>query len=398
MRQWQIVVIALFSVILIGCSSTISSLNGVDKNIPIVSNIKTIVDVGSVGFEWDIINDVNVKGFVIYRDEDNKNEYEEIAHIKNPLASHFVDKGLMPEKQYSYFFYTIGVDSHSPRSDVVSIKTSFINPVENLYASNDYPKKVKLLWNPHQNPSISHYLIQRQEHNGFKTIATVNNRLLVEYFDENLDDESNYNYRIIAVDYMGNQSRPSKTVTARTKNRPSVSTNISATNNLPTSIVISWDTVNNVAAYRIYRSKDSQGSYNAIGTTSSNQFTDQSLQPGASYYYKVSSIDDTEIESVLSDPIKGSTKELPKSPKIIKGYVDKQESNIEWEASKDAQYFVVHRKESGLFGDIMRFKVKGTSFIDKDVKVGKEYIYYVVSVDDTGLESAPSEEIVLSIK
>ncbi|RAX53183.1 hypothetical protein CCY99_06205 [Helicobacter sp. 16-1353] len=396
MRFWKILVIISLALVFSACSSTISSLDGIDRNLPQVKNIKTIPDVSSVAFEWEVINDASLKGYVLYRDDGDG--YKEVAYIQNPLASHYVDSGLFPEKDYSYYFHTLSKNAYSSRSEVVKVRTSFINPVESLYASNDYPKKVKLLWNPHPNPSISHYLVQRQEDNSeFKTIGIVNHRLMVEYFDENLNDESSYRYRIVAMDFMENPSRPSKIVTARTKKKPVVSGSITASNNLPTTIVVNWDKINDASSYKIYRSKTIDGAYSMIGSTSNTRFVDNVGSPNVSYYYKVSGVDSTNIESNMSAATKGSTRKIPQTPKIIKGYVDKQEAQIQWEANSDAQYYLVYRK-SGLFGDVTRFKINGTLFVDKDMRVGKEYTYYVVAVDEFGLESNNSEEVNLSIK
>ena len=87
---------------------------------------------------------------VVHNTSNDASAENEIAHIKNPLTSHYVDTNLTPEKEYSYYFYVLGKDRYSNRSDIVKIKTSYIEPVANLYASNDYSRKVKLLWNPHQ--------------------------------------------------------------------------------------------------------------------------------------------------------------------------------------------------------------------------------------------------------
>lgn len=392
MKIWHIFIVVLaFS----ACSSTISSLDGYDESLPVVKNIKAIADVGSVGFEWEVIHSSKVRGFVLYRDSGAG--FEEVAYIKNPLTSHFVDSGLIPETEYSYYFYTLSNNAHSKRSETIKVKTSFIDPVTNLYASNNYPKKVKLLWNPHANPSVSHYLIQRQEANSeFKTIANVNDRLLVEYFDEDLADESNYKYRVIAMDYMGNPARPSKVVTARTREKPKNALKITASTNLANTIALVWDTAASAAEYKLYRSKTLDGAYSHIATTSNTRFSDNINAPSQRFYYKVSIVDALNVESNPSAAVLGSTRGLPSAPKITKGYVDKREARIEWEANVEAKYYFVYRK-SGIF-ESERFRVNGTSFSDRDMNVGKEYTYSVVAVDKDGLESAHSEEVVLSIK
>ncbi|MDE6885680.1 MAG: hypothetical protein K2P17_01365 [Helicobacteraceae bacterium] len=391
MRFWQILAIALF---FSGCANTISSLNGIDENIPVVKNVKVLADVSSIAFEWDIINDSEVSGFVLYRN--GKGGFSEIAHIKNPNATHYVDENLVPETEYQYYFLTLSGNSYSPKSQIIKAKTSFINAVESIYASNDYVKKVKLLWSPHPNPSISHYLIQREIDGEFKTISLVNHRLLVEYFDDNLEDGKDYNYRIIAMDFNSTPSRPSSVITAKTKPRPDASERIYATSNLANKIIVSWDKGENIKQYKIFRSNDDKH-YRFLSYSDTNEYEDIINIPNQIYFYKVSNIDENGLESELSIGVKGSTKNTPITPKIARGYVDDKEARLEWEENKNAKYFMVYRKDTTL-GVQDRFRVKENYFIDKDMKVGNEYRYYVVAFDEFDLASSPSNEIVLSIK
>lgn len=394
MKFWHILLVAL---LISACSNTISSLQGGEsKNLSIVQNIKTIVDVNSVGFEWDLVNDSAVEGFVLYRSSNNK-DFQEVAFIANPIATHFVDVGLVPETQYQYYFLSVSDNYYSSRSKIIDVKTSFIDSIENLYASNDYPKKVKLLWTPHSNPSVSEYLVQKNIDGEFKTIASINNRLLVEYIDYDLEDGANYQYRIIAKDFLGNPSRPSKIITAKTKQKPKLSTKLSVTNHLPNDIVLSWTKNNDARYYKIYRSNTNDGIYKLIGESSKLEFIDNIGKQGQSYFYKLSVVDFNDIESELSSFVKGSTKAPLGKPIISKGYVDKKGAQIMWEPDSRASYFFVNRKK-GIFGKIEKFKVTQNSFSDKDVKVGDEYTYYVTAVDEYGIESSPSEEISLSIR
>lgn len=395
MRFFQIFHLAILAVIFSACSSVLSQLGGVNSNIPKIKNIKTIIGVNSVAFEWDMIKDPNVRGYLVYRDSGEG--YKEVAHITNPLVSHYVDTYLEPEKEYSYYFYVLSKDSYSDRSDTIKIKTSYIDPVTNLYASNDYPRKVKLLWNPHQNPSISHYIIQRGDsNNNFKTIASIDNRLSVEYFDENLNDASVYKYRIIAVDFLGTRSRPSKIVVAKTKDRPPVNINLSASNEYIDRIELKWDKQENIESYNIYRSNKSDGKYSQIANTKDSKFIDAPKSPNSKYFYKVSGVDASNIESLPSSEVSGSTKAILQAPNI-KGYIDNNKAKIEWNINPNAKYYIVYRS-SGFFGSVSKFKVNETYFIDNDMASNKEYSYYVVAVDEFGIESQKSQEITLQIK
>ena len=394
MRFYQIfhlvILVSLFS----ACAGTLSKFGGIDDTLPKIQNIKTIIGVSSVAFEWDMIKDTNAMGYVVYRDSGDG--YEEVAHITNPLTSHFVDTHLIPEKEYGYYFHVLGKDRYSTRSDIIKIKTSYIDPVSNLYASNDYPRKVKLLWNPHQNPSISHYLIQRGDNGDFKTIARIDNRLSVEYFDENLNDGSNYSYRIVAVDFMGTPSRPSKIVVAKTKDAPILDTTLNASNSFIDRIELSWDSNPHIAYYKIYRANSLEGKYKPIATTNDTKFTDGQKSPDSVYFYAISGVDFDEIESNQSRAARGSTKPLLPAPNITKGYIDNNKARIEWSGVSKARHYIVYRK-NGFFSSV-KFRVDDTYFIDNDMKNNEEYTYYVVAVDEFGLESKKSQEVILQIK
>ena len=86
MRFLTIFHLAILAIIFSACSSTLSKFSGVDHNIPTMKNIKTIIGVSEVGFEWSAIVDSNIRGYLVYRDSGEG--FEEIAHIDNALISH----------------------------------------------------------------------------------------------------------------------------------------------------------------------------------------------------------------------------------------------------------------------------------------------------------------------
>ncbi|PUD43741.1 hypothetical protein C2R92_00440, partial [Helicobacter pylori] len=137
------------------------------------------------------------------------------------------------------------------------VKTFFINPVESVFASLEYPKSVKVFWSPHPKPSVSKYIIQRQNKDGkFLNVGAVKNRLFVEFFDKDLEDGQKYRYQIIAENFMGDKSRPSVIVEGKTKDLPKEIANVRVSQNLTRQIELSWDKSQAEAeiAYRIYAS------------------------------------------------------------------------------------------------------------------------------------------------
>ena len=399
MKSYAHCLIALvFSIIFSACSSVTASLEGKDTSLPTMQGIKTLSDVGAIAFEWERIDDERVSGIAVYKEmkSGDKFEFKEIAHLTNPQTTHFVDENLIPETTYRYKFRTLSPTHYSNDSAIISAKTSFIDAVESVFASNDYPRQVKLIFSPHPNPSISHYLIQREIEGTFKTIALVNHRLMPEYFDKDLDDGKTYQYRIVAIDHAGNPSRPSKIVQAQTKNPPKTPQNLTATQNLPKKIMLSWSKSADIKQYHIYRAKSEDGRFILHSTTKNGKFTDSIGANGVSFFYKISAVDGANLQSPLSAAVEGQTKSAPPAPTITRGYVDNKEAIIEWSAENGIKDFMVFRIDSN--GRQMRFKATGNTFSDKEVSAGGEYSYFVVAIDEHKIESAPSNKVILSIK
>lgn len=414
MRFYTLCLLALFSALFSACAGAISTLDGEDSTLPTIKNIKTLSDVGAIAFEWEKIDDERVSGIAIYKEKNG--EFSQIAHLKNSQITHFVDENLTPETHYRYKFKTLSPTHYSQDSKIVSAKTTYIEAVEQVFASNDYAGQIKLIFSPHQNPSIAYYLIQREVEGAFKTIALVNHRLMPEYFDTNLEAGKSYKYRVVAVDYAKNPSRPSKVVTAKTKDPPPPPQNLVASQNLVGKIALSWEAQAGASEYRIYRANKIDGNFSHIASVKKPEHSDVIGKNGASFFYKILSIDKSDLKSAPSTAVQGKTKSPPKPPKITRGYVDNNEAKIEWSAESSAlsaktaessakppalsaksAHFVVYRIDSAN-GKQTRFKTTQTTFEDKEVSTGGEFRYFVVAVDEGGLESARSNEIILSIK
>lgn len=72
------------------------------------------------------------------------------------------------------------------------------------------------------------------------------------------------------------------------------------------SVSISWtpSTSSGVTSYNVYRSTTSGGPYARVGNASSSSFTDNAVQAGATYFYVVTSLNASQVESAISTEIK----------------------------------------------------------------------------------------------
>lgn len=363
-----------------------------------LNDVRIMPDVSSVAFEWKLNeNDKTIKGFVVYRKEKGEKDFERIAIIRNPFATHFVDKGLKNESIYYYQFATLGAnDTISARSKTFAIKTSFIQPLEMAYASKDTPRMIKILWNPHPNPSVDGYIVEKKIDGQWQEIAKVSNRLNIEYFDTGLEDGVTYEYRVASVDFNGIKGRYSPIVSATTKRPPEMLTNITASRDIPKLIVVKWDASkqSDVTHYDIYASQEERGGYEKVGESKNTYFEFKTTKNAEKWFFKVVAVDEYGISGSLAQiPVMGISLTPPPTPLIKGANLVDGEVIIGWEApdSRVSEVYV-YRKE-GSFGNPLKFKVKNKDnrFVDKDMQKGKKYTYWVEFVDVNQIASQPSE-------
>ena len=278
------------------------------------SSIKSIPDMATVGFEWEKVSDPRVVGYNFYRTELDKgsNELKLVKVIDNKYATHYVDKGLEPKTRYAYQISSITQDGMESRTtDAYVVQTlPRITPVEFIQAISNLPHSVKLIWRPHTDKRVGYYRIEKYNTllNEWILLKTLNDRLQVEYVDDNLDNNTSYKYRIKAFSFDDVEAAPSKTVIGKTKSLPSNPVNIRISNSEPRKIVISWGASpsNDVVKYEIHRSTFSAFGYTKIKEVSANTFEyiDSTESSGKTYYYKIIAVDKDGLEST-TDGIQG---------------------------------------------------------------------------------------------
>ena len=399
------------SAFLSGCLSSFGAKLQEDASLPQIDSINTLADVSSVGFEWKFLDNEHIKGFVIYRAQAKDNQkLQKIATIPNRFATHFYDINLNPQTKYIYAFATLGTDNTiSPKSKPILVQTSSIDAVESVFALNNQPRTIKLIWSPHPNPSIDSYLVERLNKAGeFKTIKTIPHRLSVEYFDDDLKDGESYTYRIIAQSYEGIKSKPSQSVSVKTIPQPAPIENIQATIELPRAIKITWKEAPDTQGvskkqYKILYSPNDKN-YKKLATTNQTNYTHklQDKEDGISYYYQVVLLGDNGLEGrISSTPAKGSSLPPPSKPLHFEGKILNGKATLSWETPSDEriQNYIVYRKEGKVWAQSARFiDIYDTTFTDKEMQKGISYKYSVTSIDKNGIESAPTQEIELSIE
>jgi fibronectin type 3 domain-containing protein len=405
-----------------GCSNQFSSsfYNNpnlqakVDYNLPSIdsSQIRYISDLSSIAFEWNMIKNPRVIGYVIYRSSVNDKKPKRISVIKDKHSTHFVDKNLKPNSIYLYQFGTIGYRNiESQKSEIKAINTlSSLEPISYIHAISNLPKKIKIIWRPHASKTINKYFIYKNINNSWKKIKTISNRLSVEYIDTHLQDNSTHSYKIYAVSFNNIMSKGSNIIEAKTKPLPTRITNISITKDLPKKIVVNWSTnYNDISHFNIYRSKDVLKGFKKIGQTKGTQYSNTINKDGAIYFYKISITDTDNLEGITSDITGIMGKTLNRPPTPIISYIQLENNNqinIKWETQDDrSKTFTIIKEyinnDLSFLGVSKREKfdsIKNKEFIDTNIKDNCKYKYYIYGIDEFGISSIKSPPSIIIIQ
>ena len=189
-----------------GCNGVESLVTvGVDPALPVIREVRVLVEKSSVGFEWSAIKSAKIKGINVYRavpENGTKQKFYKIDTIPDPFATHYVDRTVAPNHRYYYTFTTYDLLHESPHGKVVKVQTP--SPYKAVTLVKVYLRDsgvVKVLWKPHPNPRIAGYILQRRLAGGtdeWHYLASVNGRLMPEYIDASVARGHQYSYRVVA--------------------------------------------------------------------------------------------------------------------------------------------------------------------------------------------------------
>lgn len=399
--------IVLFS----GCQQDVNTpiKPKIDGNLPMVpvSSIKHIPDIQSIALEWKKIEIPQAAGYYIIRaDIQEDGKFKRIATIKNKFVTHYLDTDLQANSKYGYkisLFTKKGFESRPSDTVVVATLPNF-ESVSLIEAISDLPRQIKILWRPHQNPRVSEYILERTSptESKWKTIATIENRLNVEYIDEDLDDNEIFMYRLKAVTFDGIVSKSSVITSATTKALPGQIKTLEVTRDLPKKIQLAWgkSETKDVLYYNIYRSSSATGRYSKIATApvAHNRFDDIVSEDGKIYFYKITTVDVDALESKIEEvtPVMGSTLSKPKMPQITLAMIEGNKIVLNWISRDDRtvsyNIYKISKENWATSNEILIPNVKGLRFEDPNIVRGVEYGYRLQAVDKNGLLSEVTDK------
>ncbi len=421
MKLWTLTTLFTVSLLIFsGCSTTTPKPKEevvVDSTLPVIelTDNGIFIDMNAVAFEWKNITDPRVKGIYIYKKTSSKrntdkqeNEEKLCCTLEGRFSTHYLDKNIIPDTQYSYYFKTFSDNAESQKSKVTVINSlPVLQSVSWIHSIEGMPRSAKIIWRPHTNQKVKSYIIERKtlQDDEWKRIVTVDGRLSAEFIDPDLKDNFVYKYRIRVVTFDNIISTPSEIVRVVTKALPKSVTGITATKNLPKKIQLHWDKATNkdFSRYYVYKSEDIDGSYELIAKLYNNRFMDNITEDGKNYFYRVSIVDKDGLESEHDKvSIQGMTLPKPNAPAIVEAKLNGNKVEISWSKvdPRTRTYTIIKKSKKGWFDTITQEieAVPNTKYIDSDIESDTTYFYQVYAVDDNGIKSKPSIEIKIQTK
>ncbi len=376
--------------------------------------------VTNVTLGWNMHSDSGVKGYNIYRkDADatvDESEYEKIGTIIGRTITEFTDKGgdRGEKKGIEYgkkYFYAVTSflreDFESELSDAVAAVTAEKPQTpSNIMATKHLPKSVSLSWDYPRNENIEAFEIYKSK--GGKTYQMIKRIVSagrIEFTDRGgspgwMEDGKSYHYKMLAVSHAGVKSDFSPEVKGITRNLPSEIKNLSGSNGEARRTTLSWRPGVDDATghYRIYQSLEPETGFEPIINVRGPRsfFNDLRLKDGTKYYYRVALVDEYGLEGEPSDTVFITTKHLPDAPTNLEAVPGFDTVELNWERpnTEDVERYNIYSK--GFFRSSLVGESVTESFVVEGLESGQTATFYITAVDDTGLESKPSQTVLVT--
>ena len=324
--------------------------------------------------------------YQIYRKEGSKGSYVRIKTVKGETSTSYQDKNVSPGKTYYYKVRAyVKLNSGTKFSSFASEKTAKLT-----IPATDWTKfyiktytSVRLSW---KQASVSGYWVYRKTDSGkFTRIKTLKGKTSLTYTDQTVLPGHTYSYKIRGYKTIAGKNYSSpytsiKTAAIKIKAPQFSSASVSGINKAK----LKWKKDSKATGYYIYRSTTEKGGYKKIKTINNNKtlnWTDSSISPGTSYYYKIRSY----VKSEYGKGNSGYSKILMVNTSIDKPLVSSVSSSatgikLKWKKSENATGYQIYRSSSynGKYTSVKKVtKNSSVTFTDKNVTFGKTYYYKV---------------------
>jgi chitodextrinase len=362
----------------------LGSPNAAHAQQPPTNVTATAASSSRIDLAWTASSSTFVSGYRIYYT--NGTLLGEVG----PSTLSFSDTGLTAMTQYDYYVTMFNFAGESGPSNTASAVTLDPTPPStpaNLQGTAVSTTEIDLSWNAASDPEtgIQDYVVYRD---GLEVARTGTN---LSYRDSGLTPDTQYQYRVSAVNGDAIEGATSSPVNVRTlpPEPPPPPTSLTATTVSDSEIDLSWTapSTGDVIGYRVYRNG------NPVDNTAGTSYRDSGLQGFTTYTYTVTALDGEGLESEPSQPAQATTLDgtPPTQPQSLSATASGATTiQLSWSPSSDPEtgvaVYVIYR------GGVEITQTTGTSYLDTGLSPATTYGYRVSAVNGQGLEGQRSAQ------
>ena len=342
------------------------------------------------------------------------------AQVATATGTTFSDAGLAPNTSHSYRVRAAdaagNLSGYSNTASATTLTAPDTTPPAaptGLAATVVSTSQIDLTWTAStDNVGVTGYRVERCQGTNCTTFVQVGTPPGTNFSNTGLVSNTNYRFRVRAVDGTGNLSGYSGIVLARTlapdTTRPSAPTGLTATGVSNTQINLSWTASTDNVGVTGYRVERCQGagctSFVQVGTPTGTTFSSTGLQPSTTYRHRVRATDAAGNLSNYSSVVGASTQaappdttppSVPSAPAAVA--VSQAQINFSWTASTDnvgvTGYRVERCQGAGCASFVQVATPAGPTFNDSGLSADTSYSYRVRAADAAGNLSGYSSTV-----
>ena len=340
----------------------------------------------SIALSWDAVD--GATSYNVYRD------YEYVTNIS---ATSFTDEGLNPSTEYVYTVKAVNSAGESAVSNEARATTESDNTgggggdsdvctivIEMYDSANDGWNDDCLAYSLDGSDLEALEFTSGSSQTHTLKVAK-GTKLYIEYWGSNSYAENSLTISYEDGDLLYQSSSPKAGEIVNTTvdcgggggapALPDAPTNLTATAQGSSAVYLSWNAVNGVDGYNIYRGS----SQIATGLTATS-YTDEGLESSSTYCYTVKSVKDG-VESVASNKECAETEpEAPSAPTNLFATAQSATSiGLIWSSVYGAESYKVYRNSQEIATN-----VTGISYTDNGLTASTNYCYTVKAVNSAG--------------
>ena len=391
MRHKGILVLAALLVIM-----TITNCQNSDNNpvqpapSPPTNLVATALSHSTVRLLWEV-PDILTKGCRIERTLADPDNWQVIALLAERTTA-YLDTGLSEGTTYSYRILAFGKDRDSDFSNIATVTTEPKAPA-NLHLITTSGSMIHMRWIDQSDVETGYEIQRRRGNNGTYEHLTTTPENTTEFRDENLNRNVRYYYRVRA-EMHGTTSAWANELTAPTVAEPTDLLGMALSD---TSVWLGWrDNSTFETGYCIERSVDDDNDWAILTNLASNMdsYTDNAVQEGNVYYYRVSSLFD-EVSSPPTDAVVVRTP--PAAPVALEAVQDAEADTVIHLGWVDRSHietgFDLQRRDymQYEFKTIAMLASDAEQFADTGLQPNSSYTYRVRTCHDTSCSDWSNE-------